>query len=129
MKIQTFLNNKGLIHGSDSKRIECDIEGVLKIGTTEVSIPYNEKAIMPLLFNGCSGTYNATFASVAGCVYQLERVTIKEGRIVPPSQTSVEIMELRCRAEALEERCLLLEDKVRELANIFDTDSLNFLIK
>lgn len=129
MKIQLFDNGKGLIHGDDSKRIECNIEGTLRIGTAEVKILPNEEVIMPLLFNGTSGTYNATFTSVIGCVYQLERVTIKGGRIVPPSQTSIELMELRCRAETLESRCDALENEVRELKNIFDTNSLNFLIK
>ena len=129
MRIQLFKNGKGLIHGDDSKRIGCGIEGTLRIGTAEVNIAPNKEIIMPLLFNGSSGTYAATFTSVIGCVYQLERVTIKGGRIVPPSQTSVELMELRCRADALEDRCNCLETEVRELKNIFDTNSLNFLIK
>ncbi len=129
MKIQLFNNGKGLIHGDDPKRIGSGIGGILMIGTAEIKISHDDETVMPMLFNGASGKYNASFVSLAGCVYQLERVTIKGGRIVPPSQTSVELMELRCRAEALEERCSYLEDKVRELDNIFDTDSLNFLIK
>jgi hypothetical protein len=129
MKIQLFNNGKGLIHGDDPKRIGCNVGGTLKIGTAQIKISHNEETVMPMLFNGTSGKHNASFTSDAGCVYQLERVTVKGGRIVPPSQTSVELMELRCRAEALEERCAYLEDKVRELDNIFDTDSLNFLIK
>lgn len=129
MKIQLFDNGKGLIHGDDPKRIGCNVGGTLKIGTAEIKIDHDTDSVMPVLFNGTSGKHNASFTSVAGCVYQLERVTVKGGRIVPPSQTSVELMELRCRAEALEERCDFLEEKVRELSNIFDTNSLNFLIK
>lgn len=129
MRIQLFNNGKGLIHGADSKRIQCDIEGTLKIGSAEVKIPADKETIMPLLFNGSSGTYNAVYTSIAGCIYVLERVTIKGGRIVPPSQTSIEFMELQCRADVLETRCDDLEAKVRELQNIFDTNSLNFLIK
>lgn len=129
MKIQLFDNGKGLIHGDDPKRIGCNVGGTLKIGTAEIKLSHDEETVMPMLFNGASGKHNASFTSVAGCVYQLERVTVKGGRIVPPSQTSVELMELRCRAEALEERCSYLEERVRELENIFDTDSLNFLIK
>ena len=34
MKITTFNNMKGLIHGADPKRIGCDLGGILKIGTT-----------------------------------------------------------------------------------------------
>lgn len=127
MKIQTFKNLKGLIYGSDPKRITCDKEGVLKIGTTEISISENE-SIMPLLFGGCTGSYKASFEDKLGNIYELEKVVVRGGRIAPPPQTAVEIMELRCWAEALEERCENLEEKVRELANIFDTNSLNFLI-
>ena len=129
MKIQRFKNGKGLIHGSDSKRICCDIEGTLKIGTAEINISPGAENIMPLLFNGCSGTYNATFTTVIGTVYELEKVSVKGGRIVPPSPLSVELMELRCTAEALEARCESMENEINELKNIFDTNSLNFLIK
>lgn len=129
MRIQLFKNGKGLIHGEDSRRISCDIEGTLRIGTAEVKVASNEESIMPQLFNGASGNYNASFTTDVGTVYLLERVTIKGGRIVPPSQTSVELMELRCRADALEVRCDRLETEVRILKNIFDTNSLNFLIK
>ena len=33
-----FNNKKGLIYGNDVKRIECDREGVLKIGDTDIEI-------------------------------------------------------------------------------------------
>ena len=42
MRIQTFNNGKGLIHGTDNKRIGCDIAGTLKIGTAEVEISAEE---------------------------------------------------------------------------------------
>lgn len=122
MKIATFKNMKGLIHGGDPKRIGCEVAGTLKIGTTEISISPGEDAIMPLLFNGCTGNYDATFTTKGGAVYTLEKVEVRDGRIKPPSPTTVEIMELRLRADAAEE-------KLEELSNIFDTDSLNFLIK
>lgn len=128
MRIQLFKNGKGLIHGSDAMRIGCDIEGVLKIGTTEINISPGADLIMPLLFNGCSGAYTATFTSAIGNIYQLEKVTVKGGRIVPPTQTSVELMELRCRVEALEEENEAKSNEINELRNIFDTNSLNFLI-
>lgn len=128
MKIQIFKNGKGLIYGTDSKRIGCDIEGTLHIGSVEINVSPESESIMPLLFNGCSGTYNAVFKSVSGTAYQLERVEIKGGRIVPPSPSAVEHMELRCRIEALEEALMSAENEMDELRNIFDTNSLNFLI-
>ncbi len=129
MKIQTFNNKKGLIYGTDTRRISCNREGVLKIGTTEVSVSPNAEAIMPVLVNGCTGVYSATFTDKFGDVYELEKVTIKGGRIESPPQTAIEFMELRCRLEEVEAECESMREHLRELSNIFDTNSLNFLIK
>jgi hypothetical protein len=122
MKITTFRNMRGLIHGGDPKRMGCDKTGVLKIGKAEINISPGEDSIMPMLFNGCSGDYEATFTTSSGVVYRLEKVAVRGGWIAPPPPTTVELMELRCRADAAEER-------IEELSNIFDTNSLNFLIK
>lgn len=126
MKITLFNNGKGLIHGEDPKRIACEKEGVLKIGTTEVNV--SGTSIMPLLFHGVTGDYKATFTT-GNEVYELEKVAVRGGWIAPPPSTTVEIMELRCRAEEAEAKVGLLEEKIQELSNIFDTDSLNFLIR
>lgn len=129
MKIATFDNMQGLIHGSDPKRIGCDLGGVLRIGTTEVSISPEGDSIMPLLFGGGTGNYDATFTTKDGKVYNLAKVEVRSGRIAPPPPTAVEIMELRHRADAAERKLEMLFDEVHRLANIFDTNSLNFLIK
>lgn len=128
MRIQLFKNNKGLIHGSDPMRIGCDREGVLKIGDTEVSIG-KEDSILPLLFHGQTGDYKATFTDKDGIVYNLERVAVRGGRIASPPPEVVEIMELRCQFEAMEREFSGLRAKIRALETIFDTNSLNFLIK
>lgn len=128
MKIQTFRNKKGLIYGTDSKRISCDKSGTLKIGSTEISISADNESIMPVLFNGVSGVYKATFTDSVGGIYELANVTIRGGRIVPPPENAVEFMELRCRLEALEALSEQIQIQIRELSNIFDTNSLNFLI-
>lgn len=129
MKIQIFKNNKGLIYGADAKRIECEFSGTLKIGSAEISISSEAETIMPVLFNGCSGEYKATFTTNLGNVYELGKVSVRGGRLVPPSQTAVEFAELRSRADALEAECEALREEIRRLSNIFDTNSLNFLIK
>jgi hypothetical protein len=128
MRIQTFRNKKGLIYGGDPKRIECDKEGVLKIGTTEISVSPGEASIMPLLFHGSDGDYEATFES-KGLVYKLEKVAVRGGRIAPPTQTAVEIMELRYRLDQADAEMAALRKKIAELESQFDTSSLNFLIK
>lgn len=128
MKVQTFKNMKGLIHGADAKRIGCDKEGILRIGAAEIHITPEEDAIMPVLFNGCTGDYKATFTDTLGNVYEVDKVQVKGGRIVPPTQTAMEFMELRCRIDSLEEECGRLQKQIEMLSNIFDTNSLNFLI-
>lgn len=127
MTVTTFKNMKGLIHGSDPRRIGCDREGTLKIGTTEIGI--SKSSIMPTLFHGATGNYEATFTDKSGNVYHLEKVEVRGGRIQPPPPTAVEIMELRCRLDETENECERLRAKNRELEAIFDTNSLNFLIK
>lgn len=129
MKITTFKNMKGLIHGGDPKRIGCDKAGILKIGKALINILPGEDAIMPLLFNGCSGDYDATFATTEGKVYNLEKVAVRDGWIKPPPPTTVEIMELHCLLDEANENAVRLQEKITELENIFDTNSLNFIIK
>lgn len=129
MRIQTFKNMKGLIHGGDPKRISCDKSGVLKIGTTEIAITEGKEDIMPLLFNGCDGNYPATFTGEDGRVFELEKVAVRGGRVEPPHPTAVEFMELRCRVDEAEAACEAAQQRVHELSQIFDTNSLNFLIK
>jgi hypothetical protein len=128
MKIQTFKNMKGLIYGDDTKRIGCDKSGTLKIGSTEIIISSDTDSVMPVLFNGVSGVYKATFTDSDGGAYELANVTVRGGRICPPPETAVEFMELRCMAEMLEEMIEELQKQIYDLSNIFDTNSLNFLI-
>jgi hypothetical protein len=129
MKITTFNNRKGLIHGSDPKRIGGDKDGVLTIGVTEISISSKADSLLPLLINGGTGDYEATFTDICGTVYHLEKVAIRGGRIAPPSPVAMELMELRCRADVAEQECERLREEIQELKNLFDTNSLNFLIK
>ena len=69
MRIQTFKSKKGLIYGADAKRIGCDKDGILRIGSAEIGIFAESESIMPVLFNGCTGTYGATFTDKYGDVF------------------------------------------------------------
>lgn len=129
MRVQTFKNGKGLIYGEDPKRICADKGGVLNIGGAEVGITADTESVLPLLFNGSVGHYRATFAEAGGAVYDLGMVEVRGGRIVPPSETAVELAELRSRLDELQDTLGRVQEKLIDLANIFDTDSLNFLIK
>jgi hypothetical protein len=129
MRVQTFKNGKGLIHGKDPKRIGCDREGILDIGGVKAHIAAEAESVLPLLFNGCTGLYQATFADNDGNVFELGKVEVRGGRIVPPSDTAVELMELRCRLDEMEDECVRLQKQIDFLSGIFDTNSLNFLIK
>lgn len=126
MNIQLFLNKKGLIWGGDNKRINCDRAGVLKIGGAEISVSDND-CIMPLLFYGASGDYEATYTT-NGEVYRLERVAVRNGRILAPPSSAVELMELHCREDRAEIERAEMRSQIEELSKIFDTNSLNFII-
>ncbi len=127
MKIQLFENMKGMIHGSDPKRIGCDRDGVLRIGTAKIKV--SSDSIMPVLFYGATGDYDATFTDNQGAVYPLEKVAVRNGRIDPPSKTDLDILELRCKLESAEKERCEMQKKICVLEQIFDTNSLNFLIK
>ena len=129
MKITTFKNMKGIIHGGDPKRIGCATDGVLKIGKTEIIVSSTEESILPILFFGGTGDYDATFTDINGQTYTLDKVSVRNGRIEPPSPTEAEIIELRSRADIAEDECEDLREEIRNLKNIFDTNSLNFLIR
>ena len=77
MTITTFKNMKGLIHGRDPKRIDSAVDGVLKIGTTEISVSPTGESILPLLFHGATGDYGATFTDKNGRVYTLAKVAVR----------------------------------------------------
>jgi hypothetical protein len=102
---------------------------VLRIASCEIPITPGTESVVPVLLNGSNGIYQGTFTTTFGAVYKLEKVTIKGGRICPPNEDTLEKAELRFRLEFLEKEYAALEEKVRELSNIFDTNSLNFLIK
>ena len=128
MRVQLFKTGKGLIHGDDPRRIGCDREGVLTIGSVKITIPKGEDAVLPVFANGATGVYSATFDTHFE-TYALGKVTVLKGRIVPPPQVEVELMELRCHVEDLEAKYDDMCEQVRNLSNLFDTNSLNFLIK
>lgn len=128
MKIQLFANKKGIIWGGDPKRIECDKSGTLKIGTAEIAVEAGKNCIMPPLYYGATGNYDATFTT-AGVEYVLERVSVRNGLILPPSSTAVELMEIHYLLDDANEKADRLQKKVTELEKIFDTNSLNFIIK
>lgn len=129
MRIQTFKNMTGLIHGAGPKRIWCDKDGILKIGTTEIVVSAGKDEVMPLLFNGCDGDYHATFAASNGEGYDLGTVAVRGGRIASPPAMAVEVAELRCRLDEAETEMEDMRVKIQELFQMFDTNSLNFLIK
>lgn len=127
MKLQTFNNGKGLIYGKNPKRISSQKAGLLNIGGTEIKLIAGEVA-MPMLFHGATGRYVTTFTGTDGSIFDLGKVEVHGGIISAPSNTAVELMELRCRLDQSENECEALKARVTELENMFDTNALNFLI-
>ena len=127
MIIQLLINKTGLIYGDDPKRIECDLDGTLTIGGTEISVKAKRSNILPALFYGASGIYDATFTT-AEDVYNLGKVEVRGGRISSPPSTAVEFLKVNVRADEAEKEREKMKEDIEELRNIFDTNSLNFLI-
>lgn len=126
MKIQLLLDKTGLVYGTDNKRISCESAGILKIGNTDITVTV-EGSILPTLFYGASGMYDASYIS-NGEEYDLGKVEIRNGRISSPSPTAVEFMRVRHRADVAEMERDKMKADIDELRNIFDTNSLNFII-
>lgn len=121
MKITLFKNKKGLIHGTDPRRISCDRAGILHVGKTQIEVTSDGNAVMPMLFYGATGEFAASFADENGETYDLGNAVVHAGWIRPPSPEAVELMELRVRADEAEDRLEMLE-------GLFDTNALNFII-
>lgn len=126
MKLYTFKNKKCVIFGSDVTRIECDKEGVLRIGATEINLSPGSQAVLPALANG---TYKPLFTEKNGTVYYGEPTVVKSGRLASPPQEIVELLELKSKYEVLEDDFETLRRDMDDLKKAFDTDALNFLIK
>lgn len=128
MNIQLFLNKKGLIYGKNPNRISCDVDGTLKIGDLDIAVRSKKDCVLPTLFYGASGEYDATFIT-GDESYDLGKVAVRNGRISSPPSHMLELMELRCRADRAETERDAIKRDVVELQHIFDTNSLNFIIK
>lgn len=121
MTLTLFKNQKALIHGTDPKRLCAPCSGVLTVGKTEIPLTADEEALMPMLYQGCTGEYEACFTAENGARYALGKIGIRGGWLIPPEPYTVELMELRCRAEEAENRLTALE-------SMFDTNALHFII-
>ena len=129
MIIQLFNNKNFLIHGEDNKRLTCEKSGTLRIGDTDVPVKAGEECILPALFFGASADFKTTFIADDGAVYDGGRISVRSGRILAAPSERVEMMELHIRLDEAEKRLKQAEDDLEKLKHIFDTNSLNFIIK
>lgn len=126
MKIHRFKNGTGTITGVDTQRIYSDASGILQVGAVALAITNaTEGVAVPRIKDGI---YCARFVS-GDNEYSLGNIKVRNGFISPQKiYTDIEI-RLMHRVDELEEKVVTLEAKTNELDSIFDTDSLNFLIK
>ena len=129
MIIQLFNNKNFLIHGDDNKRLICERAGTLRIGNTEIPIKANEECVLPSLFFGASADFKTTFTTVDGVEYDGGKVSVRCGRVLAAPSERVEIMGLHVRCDEAEKRLKYVEEELDILKRIFDTNSLNFIIK
>ena len=128
MNIRLFLNKTGIIYGDDNKRIECDQDGILTIGNTDILVKANEENVLPLLSYGATGDFAATYKT-AEETYKLGKVEVRHGRIISPPSHVIQVMELTSRVEVAEAEIARMNEKVEHLSHLFDTNALNFIIK
>lgn len=129
MIIQLFNNKYFLIHGEDNKRLKCERSGTLRIGNADIPVTANEECVLPALFFGASADFKATFTTIDGVEYDGGKVSIRSGRLLAAPSEKVEMMELHLRCDDAEKRLIKAEEDVDRLKKIFDTNSLNFIIK
>jgi hypothetical protein len=129
MIIQLFNNKNFLIHGDDNKRITCEHSGTLRIGDTEIPVKANEECVLPPLFFGASADFKTTFTTLNGDTYDGGKVSVRSGRILSAPSDKVAIMELHMRCDEAEKKLKEASEDIDRLKKIFDTNSLNFIIK
>lgn len=127
MELKLFLDKTAAMCGENPKRIVCSEEGVLHIGNDTVSIS-TKGSVFPELFHGASGNYEARFVT-KGETYSLGKVMVRNGRIAPLSKLETELIMLRLRADIADRDREEMKKEIKYLRGIFNTNSLNFLIK
>lgn len=129
MIIQLFNNKNFLVHGADNKRLTCERSGTLRIGDAEIPVKANEENVLPPLFFGASADFKASFVTADGDIYDGGKVSIRSGRLLSAPPEKVEMMELHIRCDEAEKRLKIAEKDLDKLKKLFDTNSLNFIIK
>lgn len=129
MKLHLFSNKKCVIFGHDSTRLECEREGTLRIGATNIKVAPGEPISLPSI---ADGTYKPCFTDSDGTVYEGYVTVVRNGRITSPPKEALELFDLRCRYEELQtkmaEKFAILDKEIEDLKSVFDTNSLNFII-
>ena len=100
MILTLFNNNKGVVQYSASNQVTCVRRGVLKIGDSTVTIKAKTPTELPILCNGKTGEFEATFTDEHGKVYKLLNVYLVDGRIALPSAEFQEFVNLYKKANA-----------------------------
>jgi hypothetical protein len=129
MIIQLFNNKNFLVHGEDNKRLTCERSGTLRIGNTEIPVKANEENILPPLFFGASADFKASFVTADGDIYEGGKVSVRSGRLLSAPPEKVEMMELHIRCDEAEKRQKENRKDIDMLKKLFDTNSLNFIMK
>lgn len=129
MIIQLFNNKNFLVHGEDNKRLTCERSGTLRIGNAEIPVKANEENVLPPLFFGASADFKVSFVTAEGDTYDGGKVSVRSGRLISAPPEKVEMMELHIRCDETEKQLREAREDIDRLKKIFDTNSLNFIIK
>lgn len=136
MKLTIFDNKKGLVRGKNSSCIISEYGGVLKIGNSSIQIAARNMTALPILCDGQTGEFEATFTDENGNVYNLFNVNLADGIIVQPSAEYEELGVLHKRINFISKRIKYLSDELeknntqkQEAVNALNNHPLKSLIE
>lgn len=125
MRIHLFNDRNAVLYGYNPHNLISDKPGTLNVGSKVIRVS-SDNAIP--FTNVHDGTYMASFVSDDGIAYDIGRVTVHNGGIITNRTYTEREIELKHALDRAEDKISELVEKVNVLENIFDTNSLNFLI-
>lgn len=124
-----FNNSKGIVQYDESNKLASAHAGVLKIGDGIVTIQAKTQTELPILCNGKTGEFAATFTDENGKVYNLFNVHLVDGRIAAPSAELEQFVSLYIKAQSCDRMIERLQQEKQEAINALNNHPLKYLIQ
>ena len=129
MILTLFNNNRGMIRRDNPRRLISAYGGILKIGDSIVTIQAKTQTELPILCDGQTGEFAATFTDENGKVYNLFNVHLVDGRIATPSAELEQFVSLYIKAQSCDRMIERLQQEKQEAINALNNHPLKYLIE